>query len=52
MLSIVFHASFEKYTSSIASCMSALVIQSDTLGEPFLFSCPNIFGNVPSFAAA
>ena len=51
ILSIVFHASFEKYTNNIAHCIKILVIQSETFGEPFAFSLLNAFGNVPSFAA-
>ena len=52
MLSMVFQALLEKNTISIASCMRALVIQSDVDGEPLAFDFAKNFGNVPSFAHA
>ena len=48
MLSMVFQALLEKNTISIASCMRALVIQSDVDGEPLAFDFAKNFGNVPS----
>ena len=52
MLSMVFHALLEKNTSSMASCMSALVVHSDADGEPLEFDFAKNFGKVPSFAQA
>ena len=51
MLSIIFQALLEKYTSRSASCMSALVTHKDTEGAPLAFSLENWRGKVP-FAAA
>src|SRR5690606_39852013 len=52
MLYIVFQALLEKYTNSMAACMTPLLTQSETLAASFLLVRANALGNAPFCPAA